>query len=183
MTVTSTRIVEKKMVEFRDPYAVADEVDHAAGGIFNQMAGEDIPQPSAKPLEYRAGVDSLEELHIQRREIIKRLAPLELLFGSGGDRWDATRKRHRNGVMKLIRNERFEKWQAMKQGSWKEPAQNELETAANSDDRHINFVVETEAKFAEWMDIKNELDEVNEKISSRDVELRAYTGELFLQRG
>ena len=155
---------------FRDPY--------------EQIAAEEIQQPDAKPIEYRADVDSLEQLHAKRREIIKRLAPLELLFGSGGDRWDANRKRHRNGIAKLIRNEIFEKWRAggAKEG-WKEPAEAMLERMANSDDRHLNYVVETEGRFAEWMEVKNELDEVNEKIASRDVELRAYTGELFLQRG
>lgn len=144
---------------------------------------EEKPQPSAKALEYRAETYSLEELQAERREIVKRLAPLELLFGSGGDRWDATRKRHRNGVMKVIRNEMFEKWQAMRKGEWKEPAEGALERMANSDDRHINFVVETEARFADWMDVKTELDDVNEKIASREIELRAYAGELYLQRG
>jgi hypothetical protein len=45
------------------------------------------------------------ELHQQRRDIIELLAPLELLFGSGGDRWTALRRQHRDGIAKVILTE------------------------------------------------------------------------------
>lgn len=120
--------------------------------------------------EGRASVESLEELHQQRRDIIELLAPLELLFGSGGDRWTATRRQHRDGIAKTILAE-----------SKTEIAQNRLELLANGDPRHKKFVEDTEAKYPTYMMLKTSLTEIEERVESRLQEARFATAEARLQ--
>lgn len=121
-----------------------------------------------RELEGRATVESLEELHQQRRDIIELLAPLELLFGSGGDRWTAARRQHRDGIAKTLLSE----------NSGKDLAQNRLEMLANGDPRHQRFVEETEAKYPKYMMLKTALSEVEERIESRLAEMRFSVSEM-----
>lgn len=123
-----------------------------------------------REFEGRASVESLEELHQQRRDIIELLAPLELLFGSGGDRWTAIRRQHRDGIAKSILNE------PGKEGL----AQGKLEILANADPRHEKFIKETEAKYPMYMMLKTSLTEVEERIESRLQEARFATAEARL---
>jgi len=120
-------------------------------------------------LETRAGVESLETLHAERRKIIKAMAPLEMLVGSGGERWTAKRRQHRDVIGKLIQAE-----------AGKEVAANKLEQLANADDRHVKFCEETEARYIEYMTWRTALDEVNERIESRLAEMRFATAEARL---
>ena len=138
----------------------------------------------SKSLEVRADVACLEELQSTRRQIITDIAPLELLYGSGGDRWTATRRRHRDGIARLTRDEMFEKWRnaGAKPGEWKEPSEALLERHANSDKRHTDFVDETESAFPRWLSLKNELGEIEEKIRSREIELTIFNSEIRLSR-
>lgn len=119
-------------------------------------------------IENRAGVEELATLHAERRKIIEQLAPLELLFGSGGDRWESARKRHRHGIAKLIEQE---------QGSM---AENKLERLANADKRHTDYCDEIEGQFVAWMKWKTKLSEIEERIESRLAEMRYQASEMRL---
>jgi hypothetical protein len=123
--------------------------------------------------ESRVGVDALESLHAQRRALVHEIAPLEALFGSGGDRWTAKRRQHRDGIAKLIA--------ASLPDGQKAPSEAWLDRMANADERHKAFCEEQEAKFPRWMWLKNELTEIDEKIANRELAIRAYCAELRLQ--
>lgn len=120
-----------------------------------------------RELEGRASIESLDDLHKQRRDVIERLAPLELLFGSGGDRWTALRRQHRDGIAKTLLAE-----------GGKEIAQNRLEAMANGDPRHLKFVEDTEAKYPTYMMLKTCLSEVAERIDSRQSEMSFVKAEM-----
>lgn len=119
------------------------------------------------------GIPSLEALHFERREIIKHLTPLKLLYGSGGDRADAKRKQHRTVIEKLLRQE-------LPNG--KTIAQNRIESMANSDERHLKFCSELDDKFIKFEYWTNCMKEVDERIAAREYESRYATKEMGLQQ-
>lgn len=119
------------------------------------------------------GLPSLEQLHAQRREIIKMLAPLKLLHGSGGDRADAKRRQHRDVIGKLLRQE-------LPDG--KDAPQNRIEALANSDPRHKEYCDYLDKTFIEheyWENCRKEIDEL---ITAREYESRYITKELGMQQ-
>ena len=123
-----------------------------------------------RSFEAKASVESLEELQQQRRDVIELLAPLELLFGSGGDRWTALRRQHRDGIAKTL----------LAEAKDQSIAQNRLELLANGDPRHQKFVEDTEAKYPKYMMLKTSLTEIEERIESRLMEARYATAEARL---
>lgn len=132
-------------------------------------------------IESRAGIESLDELQHHRRQLIEAIKPLDMLFGSGGDRWTAKRRRHRDGIAKLLRAE-MEAAAKVEGKPFKEPAMNHLEMLANADLRHVAFCEKTEASYAEWLELKTLIDETNERIASRELEMRYLQAELRLQQ-
>lgn len=120
-------------------------------------------------LEARMGLESLEALHHERREIIRQLTPLKLLYGSGGDRADAKRKQHRDVIGKLLRQE-------LPDG--KDLPQNRIESMANSDPRHLAFCDDLDEKFIKFEYWTNCLNEVDERIAAREYLSRYITKEL-----
>lgn len=123
-------------------------------------------------LEARMGIPSLSALHAERRDILKQLIPLKLLYGSGGDRADAKRKQHRNVIEKLLRQE-------LPDG--KDTAQNRMESMANSDPRHVAFCDDLDDKYIKYEHWSNCLNEIDELIAAREYESRYITKELGLQ--
>ena len=121
-----------------------------------------------REFEARASIESLEELQQQRRDVIELLAPLELLWGSGGDRWTSARRQHRDGIAKTLLAE------------GKDMPQNRLELLANADERHQKFVRDTEAQYARYMMLKTSLTEIEERIESRLAEMRFASTEARL---
>lgn len=138
-------------------------------------------------IEAKATIESLELLHYERRQAINDLAPLELFFGSGGDRWESIRARHRDGIAKLILVEMEEAWNAkaipgkIAVGPFKGPGVEELKRMANSDSRHVKFCDETEGKYSLYMHAKNRVAEIEDRITSRLAELGYVRAELRLQ--
>lgn len=121
-------------------------------------------------LESRANVDSLDRLQHERRLLKQRLVKLEYLFGSGGDREQAKRRRHRDGIQRLLMSELNPI-----------PTEKKLEALANSDRRHVAFCEHLEQQFDVWYRLRNELDDLTERIESRLEELRCYRKEAGLQ--
>lgn len=135
-------------------------------------------------LEARIGLPSLEALQYERRLLVKKIAPLEALFGSGGDRWTAKRRQHRDTIAKQILLDLQPKDIGTQLGvsDWKRPSDAALERMANADPRHVTFCEETEAKFADYMILKCSLSEIEELIASREYTSRYLTAELRLQQ-
>lgn len=138
-------------------------------------------------IEARSEIESLELLHYERRQAINDLAPLDLLFGSGGDRWESMRARHRDGTAKLILVEMEQAWKAkavpgqIAVGPFKAPGVEELKRIANSDPRHTSFCEETEAKYSAWMHAANKVKEIDNRIESRLAEMRFVVSEMRMQ--
>lgn len=143
---------------------------------------------TAKALEMRAEVDSLEALQHKRRELMKEYAPLAGKFKGGATAGtDAARKRHRALVAKRILVEQQQAWDAKAKpgaiavGPWKEPSEAALERQANADTEHIAFCEKLEKDYTRFIILENDIQEVNEKIRSREVELYSYSAELRMQ--
>lgn len=143
--------------------------------------------PSPKALEERAEIDSLEILQAERRKLLKDYAPLAAKFKGGATAGtDAARKRHRALVAKRILADMKENWgKTLRPGEvvgvWKEPAETALERMANADIEHIAFCEKLESDYMRFILLENDIQEVNEKIRSREVELYSYNAELRMQ--
>lgn len=147
---------------------------------------EGIPEPKA--LEQRAEVASLEVLQYQRRELMREYAPLAGKFKGGATAGtDAARKRHRALVAKRILVEMEQAWNAKAKpgviavGEFKPPAETALERMANADTEHIAYCDKLESDYTRFILLENDIQEINEKIRSREVELYSYNAELRMQ--
>lgn len=138
-------------------------------------------------VEARAEIESLELLHYERRQAIEDLAPYELLFGSGGDRWESIRARHRDGIAKLILTEMETAWNAKAKpgviavGAFKGPGVEELKRMANSDPRHTSFCDEREMLYPLYMHASGKVKEIDARIESRLAEMRFVVSEMRMQ--
>jgi hypothetical protein len=152
---------------------------------------------TATDLEGRAGVESLERLQTLRREKIKEFAPLAAKFrgGSGqGSSSDAARKRHRALIAQKILVELKQEFERgpktipskktnglMVPAVFEQPSETALERMANAHVDHIAFCNQLEKDFTRYVVLENEIDELNERIRSREVELRCYNAEINLR--
>lgn len=177
--------------------ALSGEVDNFgfSAGVLEDMVAQQSDHTPALPasvrrgLEERADTYSLEGLQSERRALIAKLKPLEFLFGSGGDREAATRRRHRDGIATLIARELEEAYldapltaERVLRKDFKPPSEAALERMANDDPRHVAFCQTIEDEFDTWYTLKNELADIQEQIETRPVEIRAYTAEIGLSR-
>lgn len=182
--------------EWTDPYQQNDPgVTYEPDSLIPSVA-EAKRQPSAKPLEGRAEVDSLESLQHQRRLLAKRYATLGAKFRGGQQALAETnRANHRALIAKLILEEMraaHQKEQAqlaeaaggmVADKPFKEPSEAALERMARADERHQNFVAQVEKDHIEYITIDIQMTEITERIQSRRTELECYKAELFLQGG
>lgn len=152
------------------------------------MATYAQPTPLPKALEMRAEVDSLEVLQQRRRDLLKEYAPLAAKFKGGATAGtDASRKRHRALVAKRILVQMEQDWSAKAKpgviavGEFKAPAETALERMANADTEHIAFCDKLESDYTRFILLENDIQEINEKIRSREVELYSYNAELRMQ--
>lgn len=148
-----------------------------------------------KPIEHRAEVDSLEALQHKRRELMKEYAPLAGKFKGGATAGtDAARKRHRALVAKRVLVElrqEFERGPKMVPSKkttglmvpavFEEPSEAALERMANADTEHIAYCDNLEKEYTRFIVLENDIQEINEKIRSREVELYSYNAELRMQ--
>jgi hypothetical protein len=129
-------------------------------------------------LEGRARVESLDALHARRRAKVEEYAPLAARFkgGSGmGSSSDAARKRHRALIMQKL---------LIEMGSPKgkdAPSETALERMANAHVDHIAFCDNLEMEYVKFIVLENEINELNERVRSREVELRCYNAEIGLR--
>lgn len=145
---------------------------------------------AATDLEGRAGVESLDQLLAQRRAKVTEYAPLAAKFRGGagqGSSSDAARKRHRALIAQKILIEMKQDWESKAKpgviavAPFKEPSETALERMANAHIDHIKFCEALEKDFVKYITLDNEISELNERIRSREVELRCYNAEIQLR--
>jgi hypothetical protein len=136
----------------------------------NQMLSG-VPEPS--DLEERAGIDSLEELQNRRRLLIERNTKLFALHGSFGH-YDDHRKRMVEALKVKARME-------LSAGREKKPTEAEIDAAAYGSEDYQRFIDQALSEKIDYLKIATEIDEIQEAIRSRELELTAYSRELTLR--
>lgn len=153
-----------------------------------------MPEVAPTDRELRAEVPSLEWLHHRRRDLKKEWKPLEAMYGGSrgqGSFSDAERKRNRDKVATEIEKtlraqydemkERSETNKALVIGDFKPPSEAYLERLANAHPDHIAFCKKMKEEVERYLDLENEIDEIQEQIRSREIELYSYNKEIGLQ--
>lgn len=124
-------------------------------------------------LEHRAGVDSLESLHDARRGILQQLAALKAQHGHNG-LFDDRRKQ-------LLEVCKVRARMKLTDGGAK-TTEGAVESQAYADEQYGRFLDEGTNDRITCIQLQNEVDEINERIRSREIELLCFNGELKLQR-
>ena len=128
----------------------------------------------ANGLDDRAGVESLEGLHDERRSLLPRYSELAAKFKGGNSASaDTKRKQHRALVSKRI----LADWKGEK-----EPSEAALERMANGDVEHIAYCEKMEREFTEYVLLDYRITEIQERIRNRETCLNVYNAELRLAR-
>jgi hypothetical protein len=125
------------------------------------------------PLESRADVEPLEALHAQRRQIVGQLAPLRALHGPGGT-WDARRKQMVEACKiraRMAARERGEK-----------VTETYIDAEGHADPQYFAFLDQAERDKIEYVNLDNQVQELEERIRNREFSLTAYSAEIRLGR-
>lgn len=133
-----------------------------------------IQAPGRKDIEEKADVDSLAQLQQERREIMRRLTPLRAKYGSFGT-IDALRKQY----VEALRQEALNTLTAQ---NGKTPPEWIAEASAYGSEKYKSFIENWENQRIEWINLETQVTEIEEKIRSREIELRAYSAETMLGR-
>jgi hypothetical protein len=152
-----------------DTYTVCER----SGATSEQSADVAVPPVALRAIEARADVESLTDLHRQRRQLMNVLAPLAALHGNFG-KWDAKRSqmfkamevKARLGLMAMT-------------GKATDKA---VEAQAGDDEQYVRFVDDGITGHIEYLRLNNDLQDLNDRIRSREVELGIYNAELRLAR-
>lgn len=126
-----------------------------------------------RPIESRAEVDSLGDLHQRRRTLLAQLNPLKALHGHNGI-WDDKRKQMLEAMKIKARMALTEAGQKATEGM--------VDAMAYADPQYESFIDDGIAARIEYLNLQNDADEIAERIRSREIELLAYNGELKLSR-
>lgn len=124
-------------------------------------------------LESRAGIRALDVLHAQRRQLMVMLAPLKALHGPFGI-WDARRKQLLESLKVRARSA------LIAQGV--KTTETMIDAEAHGDAQYLAFLDQSERDKIEYLHMQTELDEIEEAIRSREIELLAYNSEVKLSR-
>jgi hypothetical protein len=127
----------------------------------------------ARSLDDRAGVESLERLHHHRRTIMVQLAPLKALHGTFG-KWDDYRKRMLAAIAVRVRHEL--------EVAGDRATDSIVDALARSDPQYERVLDQGIDGAAQYFRLQVELDEIEERIRSREIGLLAYNSELKLGR-
>lgn len=154
-----------------------------------------MPEVAPTDRELRAEVPSLEWLHHRRRELKKEWKPLEAMYGGSrgqGSFSDAERKRNRDytatqieTALRLAHDEMKAKaakpGSALVIGEFKAPSEAYLERLANAHPDHIAFCRKMKEEVERYLELENQIAEIEELIRSREIELYSYNREISLQ--
>lgn len=138
-----------------------------------------VPPGAIKMIEGKADVESLEYLQHLRRVQVQEWKVLSAKFKGGGGNGsspDAARKRNRAQIA-------TRHLESLGNPKGKEaPSEAALERIAGASDEHATFCAALEGDFARYEELSNDIKELDERITSREIELRCYNGELYLSR-
>lgn len=128
--------------------------------------------PGSTELERRAEVESLEQLHVQRRQLLTTLAPLKALHGPFG-LFDDCRARYLE-AMKVKARQAF----ADEGGKGTDEG---VKARATADPAYERFLDEGVSARIEYLRQATQLSELEERIRAREIELQAYAAEARLR--
>lgn len=123
-------------------------------------------------LESRADVDSLEDLHQRRRQIMPEYSVLRALHGPFG-KWDAKRKAMLCAVKVRVRMATQTAAQKITEAA--------IDDEGHADAQYIRVVDEGIDGATRYAMLDMEISEIEEKIRSREIGLRAYSVEAGLR--
>ena len=133
----------------------------------------DMTSEERSALEYRADTESLDGLQARRRELLKELNPLKALHGNFGI-WDAKRTQMGRALMIQARQQI--------EARGEKPTEKYVEAEALGSEEYLAFIDRALADRVRFLELQNSVDEIEEKIRSRELEISAYTSEIRLQR-
>jgi hypothetical protein len=133
----------------------------------------EVTREAVRGVEERSGVESLDALHAERRQINKELLPLKALYGSHSV-WDA--KRQAMGRALQI------KARMAIEARGEKPTEKYVEAEALGSPEFEGFVDRAISDRIRFLELETELQEVEERIRSREVELLVFNSELKLSR-
>jgi hypothetical protein len=128
---------------------------------------------SPRPIETRAELESLEQLHAERRTLLQTLAPLKALHGPFGLFDDRRSQFLETMKVKARRELMTETGKATDEG---------VKARATADPAYVQFLNRGESDRIEYIRQATSLSELEERIRSREIELMAYAAEARLGR-
>lgn len=123
-------------------------------------------------LESRSDVDSLDDLHQRRRQIMPEYAALRALHGPFG-KWDPRRKAMLSVVKVKVRS--------AAQAAAQKITEAAIDDEAHADPQYIAVVDQGIDEATRYAMLDMEMSEIEERIRSREIGLRAYAVEAGLR--
>lgn len=125
------------------------------------------------PLEQRAELDSLEDLHVQRRQLLPEYAVLRALHGPSG-KWDARRKAMLSAIKVAIRIDAATRQEKMTEAA--------IDDAAHADAQYLSVVDQGIVGHTRYIELDTQVSELQERIDNRTSSMYAYGKEAGLGR-
>jgi hypothetical protein len=126
----------------------------------------------ARSVESRAEVESLDALHAERRALLADFARLRALHGPFGA-FDAKRKAMLSAVAVRVRMEL--------QAKGEKTTEAFIDAAAHADEQYQRFLDESVREKVAFIEADTRMNEIEERIRSRETELNCYRAELGLR--
>lgn len=124
-------------------------------------------------LESRAETESLEALHVQRRQILPEYAYLRAMHGAGG-KWDNKRKALLEAMKIRARDDMTAKGEKITESA--------VDARGHADDQYVSFIDQGIANATRYVELETEISEIEEKIKGREIALMCYSSETRLGR-
>lgn len=132
-----------------------------------------LPADLVRPVEDRAEVLPLGDLHARRRLLLVSLAPLKALHGHNGI-WDDRRKAYLEAMKVKARQALTDAGQKTTEGM--------IDALAYGDEMYARFIDDGIAARIAYITAQNELDEIAELIRDRELCLLVFNSEVKLAR-
>jgi hypothetical protein len=132
-----------------------------------------LDSAEVRPIEERAEVDALGDLHQRRRTLLDQLAPLKALHGPFGV-FDDRRKQLCETLKIRARAELTAQGVRVTEAA--------VDAHAYADPQYETLLDEAVTARIEYLKLENQLSELNERIRSRELELNVYAAEVRLAR-
>lgn len=124
-------------------------------------------------MEERADTDSLDDLHDRRRKLLTANARLIALHGPFGH-YDDHRKR-------MVEAQKIAARMALTTPEGKKPTEAQIDAEAYGSDAYQTFLDTALSEKIEYLDVQNQIDELNDRIRNREIALSVYGKEISLR--